>query len=148
MTSGNIVVVFLQRLGINIADDDFSDRIISVCRPTITSDLKDDDVIKWKHFPRYWSFVRGIHRSPVNSFHKGQWRGALMYSLICAGTNGSVNNRHAGHSRHYGALHDVAVMIDVIVFFCGTKETCQIKECVHDCNGVEAIKLSGPEVIS
>ena len=25
-----------------------------------------DVVIKWKHFPRYWSFVRGIHRSPVN----------------------------------------------------------------------------------
>ena len=24
-----------------------------------------DDVIKWKHFPRYWSFVRGIHRSPA-----------------------------------------------------------------------------------
>ena len=21
-----------------------------------------DDVIKWKHFPRNWSFVRGIHR--------------------------------------------------------------------------------------
>ena len=21
-----------------------------------------DDVIKWKHFPRYWPFVRGIHR--------------------------------------------------------------------------------------
>ena len=37
-----------------------------------------DDVIKWKHFPRYWPFVRGIHRSPVNSPHKGQWRGALM----------------------------------------------------------------------
>ena len=31
-----------------------------------------DDVIKWKHFPRYWSFVRGIRRSPVNSPHKGQ----------------------------------------------------------------------------
>ena len=31
-----------------------------------------DDVIKWKHFPRYWLFVRGIHRSPVNSPHKGQ----------------------------------------------------------------------------
>ena len=41
-----------------------------------------DDVIKWKHFPRYWPFVRGIHRSPVNSPHKGQWRGALMFSLI------------------------------------------------------------------
>ena len=22
-----------------------------------------DDVIKWKHFPRNWPFVRGIHRS-------------------------------------------------------------------------------------
>ena len=36
--------------------------------------LTHDDVIKWKLFPRYWPFVRGIHRSPVNSPHKGQWR--------------------------------------------------------------------------
>ena len=36
-----------------------------------------DDVIKWKHFPRYWPFVRGIHRTPVNSPHKGQWLGDL-----------------------------------------------------------------------
>ena len=42
------------------------------------------DVIKWKHLQRYWPFVRGIHRSPVNSPHKSQWRGALMFSLICA----------------------------------------------------------------
>ena len=33
-----------------------------------------DDVIKWKHFRRYWPFVWAIHRSPVNSPHKGQWR--------------------------------------------------------------------------
>ena len=38
----------------------------------------------------------GNHRSPVNSPHKGQWRGALMFSLICAWTNGWVNNRNAG----------------------------------------------------
>ena len=31
----------------------------------------NDDVIKWKHFPRYWPFVRGIHRSPVDSSHEG-----------------------------------------------------------------------------
>ena len=43
-----------------------------------------DDVIKWNHFPHHWPFVRGIHRSPVISPHKGQWRGALMFSLICA----------------------------------------------------------------
>ena len=53
-----------------------------------------DEVIQWKHFPRYWPFVWGIHRSPVNSPHKGQW--ALMFSLICAWINGWVNNRGAG----------------------------------------------------
>ena len=62
----------------------------------IVYSFNHDDVIKWKHFPRYWPFVRGIHRSPVNSPHKGQWRGALMFSLICAWINGWVNNREAG----------------------------------------------------
>ena len=38
-----------------------------------------DDVIKWKHFPRYSPFVRGIRRPPVNSPHKCQWRVALMF---------------------------------------------------------------------
>ena len=71
-----------------------------------------DDVIKWKHFPRYWPFVRGIHRSPpVNTPHKGQWRGALMFSLICAWTNGWVNNREADDLRHHGANHDVIVIL-------------------------------------
>ena len=37
-----------------------------------------DDVIKWKHFPRYWPYVRIIHQSSVNSPHKCQWCGALM----------------------------------------------------------------------
>ena len=49
-----------------------------------------EDVIKGKYFPRYWPFVRGIHRSQVNFSHKGQWLGALMFSLICAWTNGWV----------------------------------------------------------
>ena len=29
-----------------------------------------DEVIKWKHFLRYWPFARGIHQSPVNSWRK------------------------------------------------------------------------------
>ena len=69
-----------------------------------------DDVIKWKHFPRYWPFVWGIHRSPVNSPHKGQWRGALMFSLICAQINGWVNNREAGDLRRHQAHCDVIIM--------------------------------------
>ena len=68
------------------------------------------DVIKRKHFPRYWPFVRGIHRSPVNSPHKGQWRGALMFSLICVWINGWVNNRKAGDLGRYRAHYDVIVM--------------------------------------
>ena len=42
-----------------------------------------DDVIKWKHFPPYRTFVRKIHRSPVNSPHKGQRRGALVFWYPC-----------------------------------------------------------------
>ena len=56
--------------------------IFRFVRKIMVADIHDD-VIKWKHFPRYWPFVRGIHRSPVNSSHKGQWCGALMFSLIC-----------------------------------------------------------------
>ena len=69
-----------------------------------------DDVIKWKHFVRYWPYVRGIHRSPVNSPHKGQWRGALMFSLICTRINGWVNNGEAGDWRRHRAHYDVTVM--------------------------------------
>ena len=69
-----------------------------------------DDVIKWKHFPRNWPFVRGIHRFPVNSPHKGQWRGALMFSLICAWMNDWVNNREAGDLRRHRAHNEVIVM--------------------------------------
>ena len=70
-----------------------------------------DDVIKWKHFPRYWPFVWGIHWSPVNSPHKGQWCGALMFSLICAWINEWVNDREAGDLRRHSAHYDVIVMI-------------------------------------
>ena len=75
-----------------------------------------DDVIKWKHFPRYWSFVRGIHRSPVNSPHKGQWRGALMFSLIWI--NAWVNTREAGDLRRYRSHYDVTVMSCSVAFCC------------------------------
>ena len=73
-----------------------------------------DDVIKWKHFPPYWPFVRGIHRPPVNSPHKGQWRGAWMFSLICVWINGWVNNREAGDWRLNRAHYDVIVMFKCI----------------------------------
>ena len=69
-----------------------------------------DDVIKWKYFPRHLPFVRGIHQSSVNSPHKGQGRGALMFSLICAWINGWVNKGGAGNLRRHRAHFDVIVM--------------------------------------
>ena len=69
-----------------------------------------DDVIQWKYVPRYWPFMWGIHRSPVNSLHKDQWRGTWMFSLICALTNGWVNNQDAGDLRRHRAHYDVTVM--------------------------------------
>ena len=51
---GKIVEVFLRLPGDN------------ELRTQVAWFIFHDDVIKWKHFPRYWPFVRGIHRSPVN----------------------------------------------------------------------------------
>ena len=90
------------------------------------SQMIHDDVIKWKHFPRYWPFVRGIHRSPVNSPHKGQGRRALMFSLICAWINAWVNNREADDLRRHHTHYDVIVMwigkiihnMRVMMFWC------------------------------
>ena len=65
-----------------------------------------DDVIKWKHFLRCWPFMWGIHRSPVNSLHRGQWRGALIFSLICTWINGWVNKREAGDLRRHRTDYD------------------------------------------
>ena len=68
--------------------------------------VKHDGVIKWKHFP----FVWGINRSAVNSPHNGQWRPALMFSLICAWINAWVNNREAGDLRRPRAHYNIIVM--------------------------------------
>ena len=75
-----------------------------------------DDVMKWKHFSRYWPFVWGIHWSLVNSPDKGHWRGTLMVSLICAWINRWVNNREAGDLRHHCTHYDTIVMCNVSIF--------------------------------
>ena len=46
----------------------FAPRVWHIIKTLAPSQYKEkfplhDDVIKWKHFPRYWPFVRGIHRS-------------------------------------------------------------------------------------
>ena len=51
--------------------------------------------------------------SPVTGeFHwlKGQWRRALMFSLICAWTKGCANNRDTGDLRRHRTHYDVIIM--------------------------------------
>ena len=66
----------------------------------------------WTHFFPWWrhqiemepfsALLALCRRSPVNSRHKGQWRGASIFSLICAWRNGLVNNQDACDlTRHY-----------------------------------------------
>ena len=52
-----------------------------------------NDVNKWKHFPRYWPFMRGIHRSPVDFPHKGQWVALWFIFDLC------LNKRLSKQSR-------------------------------------------------
>ena len=102
--------IFPERLGVILSALNCVDYWSGI--PTLSGILKwmHDDVIKWKHFLRYWPFVWGIHRPLVNSPHKGQWRGALKFSLICVWINGWVNNREAGDLRRHRAHYDVIVM--------------------------------------
>ena len=83
-------------------------RYIVTVHPRGRKEHFHDDVIKWKHFHRYWPFVRGDHRSPVDSPHKSQWCGDFVFSLICAWTNDWANSRDAVDFRR--AHYDVTVM--------------------------------------
>ena len=69
-----------------------------------------DDVIKWKPFLCFWLFVWGIHRLPVISPHKCQWRGVFIFSLIC-----TLNNREVGDLWCHCAHYDVIVMLLAII---------------------------------
>ena len=90
--TSNIIKWFLSHLYLNeelpttlLFTNIFFDGLAKLCTHGYIYDELDiishDDVIKWKHFPHYWPFVWGIHRSTVNSPHKGQWCEALMHAL-------------------------------------------------------------------
>ena len=66
----------------------------------------------WRHQMEIFSALLALcaGHSPVNSLHKGQWRGALVFSLICAWINGWVNNRETGDLGRHQTHCDVTVM--------------------------------------
>ena len=78
-----------------------------------------DDVIKWKHFSALLAICAGNSPVPVNSPHKGQWRGPLMFSFIYAWINDWVNNREAGDLRHQRGHYDIIVMFIELIAIAG-----------------------------
>ena len=68
----------------------------------------------WRHqmetFSALLALCAGNSPVPVNSPHKGQWHGALMFSFICVWINDWVNNREAGDLRRQHGHYDVNVM--------------------------------------
>ena len=103
----------------------------------------NDDVIKWKHFPRYWPFAQGIYRSSVDSPHKGQWRGALMFSLIYAWINASVNNCKAGDLRRHRAHCAVTVMRLLVCLVAGQRIASQHSVARDDFRSLGFLSLTG-----
>ena len=70
----------------------------------------------WRHQMETFSALLALcaGNSPVTGEfpHKGKWRGTLVFSVICAWTNGWVNSRYTGDFRRHCAHYDVTVMAD------------------------------------
>ena len=76
----------------------------------------------WRHqmetFSTLLALCAGNSPGPVNYSHKSQWRGTLMFSLICAQINAWVNNREAGDLRRHRGHYDVNVMAITMCIMC------------------------------
>ena len=87
--------------------------IFSMCR--FTNQSFNINISWWRHQMETFSALLALcaGNSPVTGEfpHKGQWRGALMFSLICVKINHWVNNREAGDFRRHRVHYDVIVML-------------------------------------
>ena len=94
----------------------------------------------WRHQMETFSALLAICavppfvRSPVNSPHKGQWCGALMFSLICVWINDWVNNGEAGDLRRYLTHCDVTVMNSRYFLYARSSWHRNIQDLMADCD--------------
>ena len=93
---------------------------VAICNlPWYHKDLMciHDDIIKWKHFPRYWPFVRGIHRSRWIHHTKASDAELWFFSLISSWKNCWLNNGKAGDLKRHHAHYDGIVMSELCGVF-------------------------------
>ena len=86
--------------------------------PPHTLEILHDDVVKWKNFPLCHPFVRRIHWPPLDSPHKGHWRGALMFlwSVPEQTVEKTIESRVLSR---YLARFDVTFLTNLIFWFSG-----------------------------
>ena len=93
----------------------------------------------------------GIHPSLVIFPHKGQWRGALTFSLICASTNDRINNRTAGNLRGLRDHYVVSVISCVISLLMRKSELLfciyQYRRCQNEIDCVDLVIFVWVEII-
>ena len=78
--------------------------------------------------PSWWRHQMETFSALLDSPYKGQWRGALMFPLICAWTNGWANKGDTGDLRRHRAHYDVTVMVSKnLLTFCTPKYRCYKK---------------------
>ena len=82
-------------------------------------------------FSALLAICAGNSSVPVNSPHKGQWRGALMFSLICARINDWVNNRKAGDLRRHRVHYDVILMITIMQLSLTVARSSVTRHCIN-----------------
>ena len=82
--------------------------LCSVCLLTIWAGTHDD-IINWKHFPCYWPFVWGIHRSSVTRSFDVFFDLRLDHAL--SKPSSPVNNREADDLRRHGVHYDITVVV-------------------------------------
>ena len=120
----NAVILFIRTLGTNLREiwsetQTFSFKIMNLKMPSskwqkicLGLNLLLHTISWWRHQMETCSALLAlcVGNSPIiGEFpSQSQWRGALMFSLICAWINGWVNNRKAGDLRR--AHYDVTVM--------------------------------------
>ena len=98
------------------ADDSFADWIstellLFICLRERQRKTDHYDAIKWRYFPCYWPFVRGIHRSPVTSPRTNNSDAELWcFHWSAPWINAWVNNREAGDLRRHRSHYDIIAM--------------------------------------
>ena len=99
------LIGFIQRDRIHW---NFSHSISMVCKswPIILANVNKNMIT----FSALLALCEGNPTAPVDSSHKYQRRGALMFSLICTWTNGWANKWNACDLRRHCAHYEITVM--------------------------------------